>query len=126
MDINSVKVIECFNLKGRGLLTELQHSENGIPPHTRLINPETQESWIVKKRVLSGNLLAVNVEKIFDCETNFEHISHSYKTAKDKSKTINKELEKREKGIYWYLLAPETEKQTIKPEMGSYLKILGK
>lgn len=84
METNSIKIIECFNITGRGLLTELQHSENGIPPNTELIDSITNERWIVKKRIHSGTLMIADSEVFFDCETEFEHISHSYKSDKDR------------------------------------------
>ena len=123
MGTNSIKIIECFNITGRGLLTELQHSENGILPNTKLVNNESGESWIVKKQVLSGTLLIADSETYFDCETEFEHISHSFKSEKDRQNAVNKELNRRQKGIYWYLLAPEYKNQKNKPEIGSFLKI---
>lgn len=123
MNNNSVKVIESFNITGRGLMTELQHSVNGIPPNTKLFNPKTEEFWIVKKRVLSGTLLMTSSEVIFDCETEFEHTSSRFKTEKDKQIAFEKELEKRKIGVYWYLLVAENKKQTVKPEIGSLLKM---
>jgi len=41
MKPNHIKIIECFNIKGRGLLTEIQHFEDGIPPNTKLIHLRT-------------------------------------------------------------------------------------
>lgn len=123
METNPIKIIECFNITGRGLLTELQHSENGIPPDTKLIDIESGEFWIVKKRVLSGTLLTADSETNFNCETEFEHISHSFKTEKDRQNAVGNELNKRKKGIYSYLLAPEYKSQKDKPQIGSLLKI---
>jgi len=123
MEGNTVRIIECFMLKGRGLLTELQHSEHGIPPNTKLVDTETAESWIVKKRVFIGLLWVAELEPYFDCETEFEHISHSYKTEQERSMAVESERQKRENGIYWYLLAPANNQQRVKPELGSLLKI---
>lgn len=124
METNSIKIIDCFDIKGLGLMTVIQHFENGIPPNTKVVNPDTDEYWIIKKRVLSGTLLVANSETYFDCETEFEHISNSYKTEKDRQIAVNKELNRRKKGIYWYLLAPESKNQKVKPETGSSLKII--
>ena len=123
MRSNSIKIIECFNLTGIGLLTEVQHSENGIPPNTLVINSKTQEHWIVKKRILSETLLNASSETYFDCETEYKHILHSFKTEKARQTAVEKELERRKNGIYWYLLAPENKTQKVKPEIGSILKI---
>jgi len=60
MESGFIKIIECFNISRLGLMTELQHFENGIPPGTQIIDLNTEESWIVKKRVLSGTLLVAN------------------------------------------------------------------
>ncbi len=123
MESGFVKIIECFNITAIGLIMELQHNENGIPPNTHIINEKTKERWIIKKRVLSGTLLIVDSETYFDCETEYQHISSQYKTKKDREIAIQKELEKRKNGIYWYLLIPENKKQKVKPEIGSIFKI---
>ena len=119
MEINFIKIIECFNITGIGLLTELQHFENGIPPNTKLINSKSEESWIVKKRVLSGTLLIAESEIFFDCETEFEHMSPSFKSDKERQALVDKELNRRKKGIFWYLLIPERKNIKIKPDIGS-------
>ena len=72
---------------------------------------------------MSGTLLIADSETYFDCETEFEHISHSFKTEKDRQNAVDKELNRRKKGIYWYLLAPEYKNQKDKPQIGSLLKI---
>lgn len=123
MESNSIKIIACFDITGRGLLTELQHSKSGIPPNATLTNPDTEESWIVKKRVLSDTLLVAGVETFFDCEIEFEQISHSYENENDRQIAVDRELEKRKRGIYWYLLIPKNRKQRTKPELGSILKL---
>ncbi len=102
-----VKVIECFDITGIGLLTELQHNENGIPPDTVIVDLNTETNWAIAKRVLSRTLRIIDSEIIFDCETKSEDISSSYKTQKDREIAIEKELERRKNGIYWYLLEPE-------------------
>lgn len=122
-ETNSIKIIECFTITGRGLLTELQHSENGIPPNTQLINSESGETWTVKKRILSDTLLIADSETFFDCETEFEHVSHSYKTEIDRQQALEKERNQRKKGIYWYLLVSDDNQQQTKPKIGSLLKI---
>jgi len=121
MKSKCVKIIECFNITGRGLLTELQHFENGIPPNTRLIHSESKTYWIVQRRVLSSTLSFANSEIHFDCETEVEYISHSYKTQQDRQNEIDKELYRRKEGIYWYLLTPDNKKS--KPRIGSILQI---
>ncbi|WP_405223789.1 hypothetical protein [Dokdonia sp. Asnod1-B02] len=123
MESSFIKIIECFNLPGIGLLTELQHNENGIPPNTEIIELETEKSWIIKKRVLSGTLLIADSEITFDCETEYKHFSNSYKNMKDREITVEKEIEKRKKGIYWYLIKPANKKEQVKPEIGIKLKI---
>lgn len=125
MEVNQVKVIECFNLKGLGLMTEIQHFENGIPSNCEIIDVKSNESWIVKKRVLSGLLLVANdSETYFECETEYDHISQRFSTVEDRNLAVEKELEKRRNGIYWYLLKPKRKKQKTKPVIGSVLKII--
>lgn len=123
MEKGFVKIIECFNILGFGLVTELQHKENGIRPNTEIIDLNSKIRWIITKRVLSGTLLISDSEIIFDCETEYEHISNSFKTEKDREIAIEKELNKRQNGIYYYLLRPENKKQKSKPLIGSKLKI---
>ncbi|WP_299249049.1 hypothetical protein [uncultured Aquimarina sp.] len=84
----------------------------------------TKESWIVKKRVLSGTLLvADDSEKYFDCETEYTHVNSVFKKLENREAAVQKELEKRKNGIYWYLLKPKNKEQKVKPEKGSLLKI---
>ncbi len=90
-----IKIIECFNITGIGLLTELQHNENGISPDTEIIDLKTETKWTITKRVLSGTLLIADSEIMFDCETKSEHISHSFKTQKDREIAVEKELERK-------------------------------
>jgi len=90
-----VKIIECFNITGIGLLTELQHNENGIAPDTEIVDLNTETNWTITKRVLSGTLLIADSEIMFDCETKYEHISHSFKTQEAREVAAEKELERR-------------------------------
>ena len=121
MESNTVKIIDSFQITGRGLLTVLQHRENGLPPGTMVIDHKTGNSWVVKKRVYAGILLAEGAEIFFDCETEFEHVDHVYKTEKARREAVKKELKKREEGVYWYLLVAVNEKD--KPRKGIILKI---
>lgn len=124
MNSGFIKIIDCFNITRIGLLTEIQHYENGIPPNTEIIDLNTEESWIVKKRIFSGTLLIAKNEVFFDCETSSEHFSTVFKTIEDRQIAVEKELEKRKSGIYWYLLTPSTKNQKMKPDNGSELKII--
>ncbi|WP_370000293.1 hypothetical protein [Winogradskyella sp.] len=123
MEKGFVKIVECFNITGIGLLTELQHNENGIPPDTEIVDLKTETKWTIAKRVLSDTLLIADSEIIFDCETKHEHIRHSFKTQKDREIAVEKELERRKNGIYWYLIKRTDKKQNLKPEIGIKLKI---
>jgi uncharacterized protein (DUF2344 family) len=123
MKLGFVKIMECFNITEIGLLTEIQHRENGIPPDTEIIDLKTESKWIITKRVLLGTLLITDAEILFDCETKSEKITHSFKTQKDRESAIEKELERRKNGIYWYLIKPVDKKQQVKPEIGTELKI---
>ncbi|RBW62503.1 hypothetical protein DS884_02565 [Tenacibaculum sp. E3R01] len=123
MKKNFVKIIECFNISGVGLLTELQHNENGIEPNTKLIYEVTDETWIVKKRVYHGFLILDKSEKYFECETESMHIDAVFKTHSERELAVDKELTKRKNDIYLYLIKPEKKKQKMKPEIGTELKI---
>lgn len=123
MEKGFVKIVECFNITGIGFLTELQHNENGIAPDTQIVDLITETNWIITKRVLSGELLIADSEITFDCETKSEVIRHSYKTQKDREIAVEKELERRRNGIYWYVIKPLDKEQKDKPEIGTELKI---
>ncbi|KAA1245790.1 hypothetical protein [Aquimarina sp. RZ0] len=123
MKSDFVKIIECFNITGIGLLTELQHSENGIPPNTQIFDSITNETWIIKKRVHHGILILDRSEKYFECETESMHVDSVFKTKSEREIAVKKELEKRGKGIYLYLLKPKNKKNKVKPEKGTELKI---
>ena len=123
MESGFIKIIECFNITGIGLLTELQHSENGIPPNTQIFDTITNKTWVVKKRVHLGILILDRSEKYFDCETDSMHIDSVFKNPKDREIAVEKESNKRKNGIYYYLIKPEKKKQKIKPEIRAELKI---
>ncbi|MFC4632492.1 hypothetical protein ACFO3O_01130 [Dokdonia ponticola] len=120
---NFVKIVECFNITGVGLLTELQHNINGIPPNTEIIDLNTDETWIIKKRVHHGILILDKSEKYFECETDSMHIDSVFKTLTERKIAVDKELNKRKNGVYMYLIKPEKKKQKLKPEIGTELKI---
>jgi len=123
MDHTSVKIIECYTITGRGLLTEIQHSLDGLPPNTILMDPSSKQAWAVKKRVLSGLLMMADSEIVFDCETEFEHLSFAFKTEAERDKAFHNELEKRKQNIYGYLLTPTMDHSNVKPEPGSTLLV---
>jgi hypothetical protein len=123
MDHTSVKIIECYTITGRGLLTEIQHTLDGLPPNTVLMDPSSKQAWVVKKRVLSGLLMMADSEIFFDCETEFEHLSFAFKTEAERDKAFRNELEKRKQNIYGYLLTPTMGHSNAKPEPGSTLLV---
>jgi len=123
MESNHIKIIECFNITGLGILAEIQHHLDGIPPSTQIIDPKTNETWIVKRRVLHGILILNKSEKHFKCETDSTHVDSVFKTQYEREIAVEKELNKRTQGIYQYLLKPINKKQKIKPEMGCILKV---
>ncbi len=110
-------------MTGIGLLTELQHAENGIPPNTQIIDSVTNEIWIIKKRVHHGILILDESEKYFECETESMHVDSVFKTQSQRKIAVDKELNKRINGVYLYLIKPEKKKQKLKPEIGTELKI---
>jgi len=123
IESNHVKIIECFNITGLGVLTEIQHHFDGIPPNSQIIDPETNETWIIKKRVLHGILIFNNSEKYFECESDSTHVDSVFKTQHEREIAVEKELNKRKQGIYQYLLEPLNKKQKRKLVIGSILKV---
>lgn len=47
MKSGCVKIGNSFNITGIGILVELQHYENGIPPNTKITDLNSKISWIV-------------------------------------------------------------------------------
>ncbi len=123
MESNVVKIVECFNIAGIGILTELKHNANGIPPNTEIIDITSDETWIIKKRVHHGILILDNSEKYFECETESMHVDSVFKTLTERKIAVEIELNKRKNGVYMYLIKPEKKKQKLKPEIGTELKI---
>ncbi|MCA0133758.1 hypothetical protein [Winogradskyella alexanderae] len=123
MESNFVKIVECFNITGIGLLAELQHNVNGIPPNTEITDSTSDETWIIKKRVHHGILILDKSEKYFECETESMHVDSVFKTLTERKIAVEKELNKRKNGVYMYLIKPEKKKQKLKPEIGTELII---
>ena len=103
-------------------MTELQHFIDGIAPNT-IIEDDKGNSWKVKSRILSGNLMLIDSEVIFDKETSLDHISNTYSDEEKRNEATLKEKEKREQGIYWYLLVPTSKKNKQKPKPNGVLEI---
>ncbi|PHN02522.1 hypothetical protein [Flavilitoribacter nigricans] len=121
---NSVKIIDCFSLPPLGLLAEIQHQQNGLPPGTKLTDPETGETWIVKKRIFSGILLAEDAEIYFPCETASDHLSARFKSEEERERAFQQERQKRQNGIYPYALGLVNKKlQRLLPGNGCILHI---
>ena len=123
MENSFVKIIETFNIKGRRIVSELQHQLDGLPPETILQDTKSEYFWVVKKRILSGILIINNSETYFDCETELDHLSMRFETETKRKEAIEKETQKRKDGIYWYLLKPHHKNQNEKPTSGSILEI---
>lgn len=118
----TIKILDSFQITGRGFLTELQHFENGLPPTTVVLDT-TGNSWFVRSRVFSGNLMVFNEEVVFDNESSTEHISKVISDNEKRKEDALREREKRERGIYWYFLVPTDKKNNEKPKPGSTLDI---
>ncbi len=120
---NTVQILDSFTITGLGIICEVQHNLNGIPPETQLIDKITEEIWVVKKRVLHGILILEESEHYFDCETATMHADFTFKDVETRKKFEQKELEKRKRGIYSYLLKPIHKKQKEKPAKDSILTV---
>ena len=106
----------------RGLLTELQHFENGLSPST-IVFDKLGNSWSIKSRVFSGNLMIFYDEVVFENETSTEHISNIISEKEKRKEDALREKRKREQGIYWYFLVPTDKRNKGKPKPGSTLEI---
>ena len=116
MNPQHVKVIGCYEIKATGLLTEIQHFLEGIPPGSELVDEESNAYWIVKKRVFHGILLLEGTEVYFENETETMHMDAVFSSEAKRKVAVEKELDKRKRGIYFYLLKPPNKKIKAKPK----------
>jgi hypothetical protein len=108
MEKLKVLILESFLMKGRGILAEMQHSENGLKQGTVLHSAQTGLSWEVKERVLMDHVL--NIQKIFENEsTSMMFLKFASQEKRDES--IRKLQEKEASGIFQYYLMPLNHKQ---------------
>ncbi len=123
VSLGFIKIIESTNFIQSQILVEIAHIENGIPPETKLYDTLTNEYWIVKKRVCTSLLILNDAEKFFDCETQSIHIDNHFGSVKEKEVNLKKDVERIQKGIYFYILQYSNKKSQKKPVKGSLLKI---
>ena len=121
-----IKVIDSFKVQQLGILVELQHYEAGIPPGTLLMHTATQRKWTVERRMLYEPLLLLDAEVLFDCETQLDHISPSFKTKAAQKEAVTMEIAKRKAGVYWYLFNISKKQIVNSPEPGLKLMIKSK
>ncbi|MCC6584420.1 MAG: hypothetical protein IT271_12015 [Chitinophagales bacterium] len=120
-EVQKAKIVSCFNITGRGIIAEIQHNLNGLPPDTILKDFNSDNFWVLKERVFQGLLQIHDKEIYFDCETKFSHISNRFTNKTEEIEFLNKEVEKRNNGIYWYFLTPNIKDN--KPTVGQELLV---
>lgn len=118
-----IKIIESTDFIQSQILVEIEHLENGIPPETKLYDTVTNEYWIVKKRVYTSLSILNDAEKFFDCETQSVHIDNHFGSVKEKEVNLKKEVERNQKGIYFYIIQYSNKKLKKKPIKGNFLRI---
>ncbi|TCI95051.1 hypothetical protein [Tenacibaculum sp. M341] len=118
-----IKIIESTDFIQSQILVKIAHIENGIPPETKLYDTFTNEYWIVKKRVHTSLLIQNNAEKFFDCETQSIHIDNHFVSLKEKEVNLKKDVERSQKGIYFYILQYSNKKLQKKQIKGNFLRI---
>ena len=118
MNDNETLVVKSFNITGRGIIVEIQHKRQGLPPGTELQSQTKGQIWRVKYRLFFNHTL--DEHRLFgNEETSYSHFSFRSLESRHRSRTdiLSKEAE----GIYQYSLEPEGHKE--KPEEGEKLKI---
>ncbi len=119
MKIDSeVLILKSFDITGRGIIAEIQHNRQGLPPGTELQSRINGRIWKVKHRLVFNHIY--NKHRLFDNEEiGYSHFAFRSPENREKSGTdiLNKEAE----GIYQYSLEPEGHSE--KPEEGEKLEI---
>ena len=121
-EVQKAKIVSCFNITGRGIIAEIQHNLNGLPPDTTLKDFNSDNFWIVKERVIhSGYLLEQEVR--FDCETKVQlsFVNHRLMNEVEEKRFREENKKKINDKIYWYYLTPNIKDN--KPAVGQELLV---
>jgi hypothetical protein len=114
----NLKILECWNITGRGIIAELQYNGKGLPEGTILKSSQKNIQWKIKNRLLFNHTLDKQKrfpnEKEIIMRFHFRPIENLEKSEKD---IQNKE----EKGIYQYEIEGIGHDQ--KPEKNEQLEI---
>ena len=117
---SEILILQSFAITGRGIVVEIQHNRQGLPPGTKMQSQINGRIWKIKHRLLFNH--TYEDHRLFDNEaTVYSHFAFSSLENREKSRTdiLNKEAE----GIYQYCL--EAEGHSEKPEEGNKLTIKG-
>ncbi|WP_299229740.1 hypothetical protein [uncultured Psychroserpens sp.] len=109
---------DSFKITGRGIVLELQHSENGLSKETKLVSQKSGRTWKVITRVLFDHALAE--QKIFNNEST-NYMLMRFNSDYEKQKSINRIKKKETENIFQYFVNPIGHSE--KPENGEILKI---
>jgi hypothetical protein len=104
-------MLESFSVAGRGVLVEMQHSENGLKQGTILHSIHSGLSWEIKSRVLFDHVMAA--QKIFVNET-ISFMLLKFASTDKREESINNIKQKEASNIFQYMISPLGHEQ--KPE----------
>jgi hypothetical protein len=116
---NEALVVTSYNITGRGVIADIQHVRQGLPPGTELYSQESGKEWRVKNRLLFSH--TDQEQQVFpNEEPAYAHFSfRSVEDAFNPKKAI---LDREAQQIYQYTLQPVG--HADKPPEGEVLTII--
>jgi hypothetical protein len=113
-------IMKSFDIIGRGIIAEIQHNRQGLPPGTELQSRINGRIWKIKNRLVFNH--TYDEHRLFDNEE-IEYSHFAFRSFENLGKSGTDILNKEAEGIYQYSL--DSEGHADKPEEGEILKING-
>lgn len=115
----TIRAIECFEVSGIGMLTELQHFFDGLPSDTIVQSTNSHKKWRVTKRIFFNH--THGKQKVFANETP-ANLHFSFDRAANIEALAQAILDKEADNIYQYVLKPIG--HTSKPPVGDTMELV--
>jgi hypothetical protein len=117
---NEALVVTSYNITSRGVIADIQHVRQGLPPGTVLQSQESGKGWQVKNRLLFSH--TDQEQHVFpNEEPAYAHFS--FRSVEDAIHSKKAILDREAQQIYHYTLLPVG--HADKPREGEMLKIKG-
>ncbi len=113
---DTILVINSWELRTIGIIAELNHEFNGLPPDSILKSTSTGNEWRVLNRILFNN--SINEQKKFSNET-IKHLHLSFGSIENMEASKEQILEKEKQNTFQYQL--EAIGSHSKPEQNDVL-----